>query len=259
MELQSIRSCIVGTRRSDPAVRLFCLPFAGGGATEYTRWQDAFDNHIEVCPVELPGRQTRWREAPERNIEPLVDGLAAAIADELDRPYALFGHSMGGLVAFELARALRRRGRAEPAVLFVSASRAPQISRELHRISDAATSEVLARLKSLGGLPDELQTEPELLEVLLPTLRADFSVCEQYKYVSESPLSCPIVAFAGADDRDTTPAMMAPWREQTVAFYAPCLLPGGHFFLRSERDTLLGHIQNALAQCLQPRDVRGGS
>ncbi|MFC5946639.1 thioesterase II family protein, partial [Micromonospora harpali] len=123
-------------RRTAPALRLFCLPYAGGNASAYTQWPDAFPDDVEVCAVELPGRQTRWRDDAFTRVEPLVEALASALAGELGVPYALFGHSMGSLVAFELARELRRRGLGEPRVLFVSGGPAPQLPREQPRIHD---------------------------------------------------------------------------------------------------------------------------
>jgi len=241
---------IVGTRRPDPAVRLFCLPPAGGGSSEYASWTDAFAEDIEVCPVELPGRQTRWREAPVASVDVLVEQLATAISDELDRPYALFGHSMGSLLAFELIRTLRRRGRTLPRALFVSGGQAPQLRRTQASIHDQPTEELTARLKAIGGLPDEVYLEKELLELLMPTIRADFAICETYRYREEPPLPCPIVGLAGAEDRETPPAMMEHWREQTAAGFALRVLPGGHFFLRPERDAVLGVVRSALMACL---------
>jgi medium-chain acyl-[acyl-carrier-protein] hydrolase len=241
---------IVGTRRTDPAVRLFCLPPAGGGSSEYASWTEDFAEDIEVCPVELPGRQTRWREAPEDAVDALVEQLATAIAGELDRPYALFGHSMGSLLAFELIRTLRRRGQALPRVLFVSGGRAPHLRRTQDSIHDKSTEELTARLKAIGGLPDEVYQEKELLELLMPTIRADFALCETYRYREEPPLECPIVGLAGAEDEETPPAMMERWREQTAAGFALRVLPGGHFFLRPQRDAVLGVVRSALVACL---------
>lgn len=241
---------IVGTRRGNPAVRLFCLPPAGGGSSEYASWTDAFAEGIEVCPVEPPGRQTRWHEPAFTAVEPLVEALATAIADDLDRPYALFGHSMGSLLAFELARTLRRRGHAQPRALFVSAGAAPHLTRVHPQVHDKPIEEVTARLKRIGGLPDEVYADQELLELFMPTIRADFGLCETYRYRAEPQLACPIVGLAGADDQETTPAMMEPWREQTSAGFALRVLPGGHFFLRSERDAVVEVVRSALAACL---------
>ncbi|MGK4580324.1 thioesterase II family protein [Kitasatospora sp. HPMI-4] len=239
---------IVGARRpAAPTVRLLCLPHAGGGSSAYASWAAALDDTIEVCPVELPGRQSRWRDQAFAHSEPLVDGLASAITDELDVPYALFGHSMGSLLAYELARTLRRRGLPEPRALFVSGGPAPQLPREQPGVHDRSDDVVVEKLRMLGGLPEEVYAEPELLEVLLPAIRADFSVCETYRHRPEPPLGCPVVAFAGAEDAEVPPARMEPWREQTTAGFEMHVLPGDHFFVRSSQAAVLETVQATLA------------
>ncbi|MER7766858.1 alpha/beta fold hydrolase [Kitasatospora sp. NPDC096140] len=239
---------IVGARRpAAPSVRLLCLPHAGGGSSAYASWAAALDDTIEVCPVELPGRQSRWRDQAFTESEPLVDALATAIEDELDTPYALFGHSMGALLAYELARALRRRGLPEPCALFVSGGPAPQLPREQPGVHDQPDDVVVAKLRTLGGLPEDVLAEPELLEVLLPAIRADLSVCERYHHRPEPPLGCPVVAFAGAEDAEVPPTRMEAWREQTTAEFELHVLPGDHFFVRSSQAAILETVRVALA------------
>ncbi|MGN9809234.1 thioesterase II family protein [Micromonospora sp. BQ11] len=240
---------IVGAPRrgATPALRLFCLPYAGGGSSAYAAWQAALGTGVEVCPVELPGRQTRWRDPAYTGVRPLVEDLASALTDELEVPYALFGHSMGSIVAFELARELRRRGAAPPRVLFAAGGLAPGLRRASPDIHDQPDRLVVDRLLRLGGLDEEIAAEPELLELLLPTIRADFSICETYEYRPEPPLPCPIVAFAGDRDEEVPPARVAPWREHTSAGFALHVLPGGHFFPMTARETLLHTVRTTLA------------
>ncbi|MFF9405984.1 thioesterase II family protein [Streptomyces anandii] len=238
---------IVGARRpAAPAVRLFCLPYAGGGASAYAAWQALLPDDIEVCPVELPGRLTRWSENAFERAEPLVEALATALEGELDVPYALFGHSMGTLLAFDLARALRRRGADEPRVLFVSGGPAPQLPRRLPLIHDQPDDVVVSRLRDLGAVPEDVYAEPELLELLMPTIRADFSVVETYTHRPEPPLGCPVVVFAGTEDREVPPDQVAPWHEQTTGGFTQHVLPGDHFFLHSARTALLDTVRAAL-------------
>ncbi|MEU8196215.1 alpha/beta fold hydrolase [Microbispora amethystogenes] len=233
-------------RRLAPALRLFCLPYAGGSAATYVEWQTLLPDDVEICPVELPGRRSRWHEGAFSDMEPLVDALVDALAGELDRPYALFGHSMGALVAFELARALRRTGLSQPRTLFVSAGHAPQLPQLHAPIHDQSDEQVVARLRAMGGLTDEICSEPELLDLLLPFIRADFTVVETYRYRAEPPLACPIVAFAGAEDQEVPPSRMDAWEEQTAMRFAKEIVPGGHFFLRESWPQLVEMIRGAL-------------
>jgi medium-chain acyl-[acyl-carrier-protein] hydrolase len=229
------------------AVRMFCLPYVGGAASIYQPWTGAFGADAEVCAIELPGRGTRMPERAHSRLEPLIDELASAITDELDVPYALFGHSMGALVAFELARELRRRGAGEPCVLFVAGSPAPRLPRDWPPIHDAPDEQVVARLQALGGLPDEIRDEPELLRLFLPTIRADFAVYETYQYEPGPPLGCPVVAFAGRDDAYVPIVRFAPWAEETTGRFKYHIVPGGHFFPSTSRRMLLNLMHGALA------------
>jgi medium-chain acyl-[acyl-carrier-protein] hydrolase len=239
---------IVGPRRQyAPAVRMFCLPYVGGAASVYEPWRGYFGEDVEICAVELPGRQTRMHERAFSRIGPLVDALADAITDELDVPYALYGHSMGSLVAFELARELRRRGAGEPVVLFVSGGPAPQLTHDHPKLHDASVADVTAQLKNLGGLPVEILEEPELLSVFLPTIRADFAVFETYEYRPEPLLDCPMVAFTGRDDIDVPLSRIAPWAEETTGRFDYHVLPGGHFFPRTAQTRLLNLMYGALS------------
>ncbi len=234
-------------RQDSPSARLFCLPWAGGAAAVYDPWRDALGEDVELCAIEPPGRQTRLREAAYTRLEPLVEALATAITDELDVPYALFGHSMGALLAFELARELRRRGVAEPCALFVSGSAAPRVPSDRIPVHDAPDAKVFARLQELGGLPEEVHEEPELLRLFLPTIRADFAVFETYDCRPEPPLDCPIVAFTGSEDREVPLLTLAPWSQETTGRFDYHVLPGGHFFLRDSQTALLDVVRSALA------------
>ncbi|WP_437677404.1 thioesterase II family protein [Sorangium sp. So ce131] len=237
----------VGLPRPNPdaRLRLFCFPYAGGGASSYTTWWRELPASVELCTIKLPGRETRMNERPFERLTPLVGALAAAVEPWLTKPFVLYGHSLGALVACELARALRRRGAPLPRHLLVSGRRAPHLpsGEALHTLSDA---EFVMWLRRMGGTPDEVLREPELLELFLPVLRADIAVNEAEPFVAEAPLDCPITAFGGVDDERASPADLDAWRELTRGPFRVEMFPGGHFFLRSARGPFLRSISAVL-------------
>lgn len=238
-------------RRPRPAraarLTLFCLPFAGGGAGVYREWQDLLPAGVEVCPVHLPGREARFTEPAIDDVDALVEPLLEGVVPHLDGPFALFGHSMGGIIAFELADRLRRRGLA-PAWFFASGARAPhrQSRGELrHTLPD---EEFLASVRKLNGTPPELLANPEMIELMLPTLRKDFHLVETYRYRPRPPLACPVVAVGGQDDPDVSWEDVEAWREQAAGRFEAHLLPGDHFFINSSRGELLRLVGERLTE-----------
>jgi surfactin synthase thioesterase subunit len=218
-------------RGGDEPVRLFCLPYAGAGATIFRRWAEQFPPSIALWPIHLPGREGRLTERPFTDIASLVADLADALGPYLDRPYALFGHSMGGLISFELARHLERIGRRTPSRLFVSASRAPQLTRRGEQISALPDDELVAAVRRMAGTPERVLQDPELVELMLLALRADFELIETYRYRAGAPLACPIAAFGGVSDDIVWRSDLAGWAEQTSGPFTLHMLPGSHFFL----------------------------
>ncbi|MFJ8578240.1 thioesterase II family protein [Micromonospora sp. NPDC093277] len=236
-----------GNRPPAP-VRLFCLPYAGGGASVFRRWQEGLGPDVEVLPVQLPGRENRIAEDPHFDIA----DVAAAIASRADRPYAIYGHSMGGRVAFEVVRELRRTGAPLPLRLYVGAARAPHVTAAsffdgLSRVDDA---ELLRRLADGGGLPVEVLDHPDLVELLLPQLRADFGRVDGYRYLPGEPLPVPIVAFSGVRDRAAAGEHSAAWAEHTAAGFTLHEIDGGHFFLLDQLAELLAAIRADLTAAL---------
>jgi medium-chain acyl-[acyl-carrier-protein] hydrolase len=221
-------------------LRLFCFPYAGGGAAIYRLWPQSLPSEVEVCVAQLPGRGTRLREQPFTSLDALVEAAAEAIAPSLDKPFALFGHSMGAMISFELARRLREQGRPQPAHLFVSGRRAPQLPNDdpvSYNLPDADLGRELLRL---NGTPKEVLEHPELMELMLPLLRADFSVVETYVYRPGVPLDCPLTAFGGLRDSEVGREQLEAWSEQTTSEFALRMLPGDHFFLNdAQAQTLL--------------------
>lgn len=235
-------------RGSGRQTRLFCFPFAGGGASAYWPWIAELKPEIEILALQLPGRESRWGEPAYSQMAPLICRLADDLEPLLVPPFALFGHSMGALIAFELARELKRRGKPSPERLIVSAARAPQIpdpDKPLHGRTD---SELLSELRRLHGIPRELLDHAELLQVLLPTLRVDLKLCETYVYSSEPPLGCSISAFGG--DRDSKVALdfLDAWRYHTEKDFRLKIFPGDHFYLKPARKELLDAVRRDLKE-----------
>ena len=227
-------------------IRLFCFPYAGASAQIFRGWQDRLPSEIEVSPVHLPGRGRRSREKAFTELLPLAEVLADALLSHTDKPYALFGHSIGAIIAFELARVLRHEGGPLPLHLFVSGCRAPQLTCTRHRTYDLPSAELVRRLRRLNGTPATILESPAMLEFFLPVIRADLQMVQTYSYVVEPPLSCPISAFGGLQDFDEPPEMLSAWCEQTTSSFHLQMFAGDHFFLQSEQGDLLQAISQRL-------------
>ena len=179
-------------------------------------------------------------------MEPLVKAIATAILPYLDKPFAFFGHSMGGLVSFELARFMRREYSLEPVHLFISGRRAPQTKDAKPPIHDLPQAEFIQELRQLNGTPEAVLNNNELMELLVPILRADFAVLENYNYTPEAPLNCLISVFGGLQDREVELEKLEAWREQTCSSFALKMLTGDHFFIHSSQ-SLLPELIRAIA------------
>ncbi|MFI8849564.1 alpha/beta fold hydrolase [Streptomyces sp. 891-h] len=238
--------------------RLVCIPYAGGTASVYRAWQERLGADVHVVPVQLPGRGLRLREAPYEALGPLVSQLATALLEaRLCHDYALFGHSMGALLAYEVACELRERGAPEPAHLFVSGSRAPHLygTREDHLLPD----EELRRLVSdLGGLDRDRAVDAAYFERRLPVLRADLRVCETYRWRPRAPLGCPMTAFSATRDALASAPHTEAWRAYTSSSFLRRHLEGDHFFLNGgpSRERLLRSLRDELAGVRTGQDAR---
>lgn len=235
-------------RREGPArtLRLFCFPYAGGSAASYAHWQAALPERVEVCALQLPGRGSRFHEAPAASLPALVDALADVVAGQGTLPFAFFGHSLGGLLAFETARRLRTLGAPQPVHLFVSGTSAPArrgAARGLHALPDAALVEELRRY---NGTPPEVLANAELMALVLPALRADFALAERYRYEPAAPLDVPLTVLAGADDRVAPPAQADGWRDETRAAFRQLRFDGDHFFIHAQSPAVIGCVSRLL-------------
>ncbi len=227
-------------------LRLFCFPYAGGNAHAFRRWQQQLPPGVEVLAAHLPGRGSRTRERPHTSITALVEELGRAVRPYLDLPFAFFGHSMGAVIGFELARLLRREGAIVPAHLFVSGRRAPQIPETDPPTYNLPDAELIEEVRRLNGTPPEVLEHPELVELMLPLLRADFQMIETYRYVDEPPLDCPVSAFGGLQDSEVTREHLDAWREQTTSGFVRRMFDGDHFFLHRAEQALLTTIAGEL-------------
>jgi surfactin synthase thioesterase subunit len=242
---------LVGFEHSDRvSLRLFCFPYAGGSALVYRDWHRILPRSIGVYSIQLPGRGDRLAEPPFLDLLALIEPLTEAIKPYLDRPFAFFGHSMGALIAFELARKLRREYSAEPAHLFVSGRRAPQLPDSDSVTYNLGDREFIEELRRLNGTPKEMLENPELMQLMGPVLRADFQACQTYVYTDSPPLRCPITVFGGLRDNDVTREFLQPWRNHTSVSFALRLLPGDHFFIHSSEAILLRMIAQELHQLI---------
>jgi medium-chain acyl-[acyl-carrier-protein] hydrolase len=227
--------------------RLFLFPYAGGGPAAFGKWPASLPGTIETWIAHYPGRGARYSEPAPARIKALLEGLSQAIPPLLGKPFAFFGHSLGGLLAFELARQLRRLGLAGPHMLFISACGAPQLPDPHAPIHALPKPEFLQALQQLNGIPDELANLPELMELLLPAMRADFEAVESYGFIpDEEPLSCPIVAFGGLEDARVSRERLEGWDSQTNSGFKTRYFPGDHFFINPAREALIASIVEEL-------------
>lgn len=246
-------SWVVRSQGAEPAVlRLFCFPYAGGGAWVFRKWSMALPDAVEICAVQLPGRETRLNERPFSCLMSLVEDMSESLRPYFDKPFVFFGHSVGALVGFELARRLRRRYERVPLHLFVSGSPAPQVPNTEPPIHSLPEPEFLDRLRRFNGTPPEVFEHRELMELVSPVLRADFALRETYEYVAEPPLECPVSAFTGVEDRDVPRPDAEAWREQTAHAFELHRFPGDHFFLHTAQRLLLERISLTLNGLLGP-------
>ena len=232
--------------RPQARLRLLCFPYAGGGALVYRDWAASLPDEIDVLPVQLPGRERRLSEAPFTRVGPLVEVAARQLVPFLDRPYAIFGHSMGALIAYEMAQRLWHHHGLEPAHLLVSARRAPQMTAEPKRYYQLPDDELIETLREMGGTPVEVLDHPELMELMLPLLRADFELNDTYQPIAHPALECPVSAFGGIEDIEVQEEDLALWKEVTNGPFQLRMFSGGHFFLNDHRDPLLELIAQDL-------------
>jgi len=241
-------------------IELFAFPYAGGGIGAFHSWHKHLPGWIRIHLVQLPGRENRFAESPASQALEIVEPVTQAMATAGRSPFVIFGHSMGAVLAFEVARQLRRVSTQFPAALIVSGRCAPQLQPHVPRVSHLEGSRLVHRAAELfGGIPQEVLDNQELIELMARVLKADMTIVEKYKYVSEPPLDCPIAAYGGDRDPWASKSELEAWREQTRSGFIRQQFPGDHFYLREARNELrlLKDIREICSRILAKREIFG--
>lgn len=240
---------------SESRIRLFCFPYAGAGSSVYNAWSNWLSPEVELFVVNLPGRDARIREAPYRRLQTLIAPLTQGMIPYLDKPFVFFGHSMGSLISFEVARELRRRTGSLPLHLFVSGRKppdAPATHPNLHQLPEGEFLQIAQRL--YGALPEIILQDPELVNLFSSMMRADVTMLETYEYEAEPPLGCPITAYGGDLDRSVDVENLAHWQAHTSAAFNLKMFPGEHFFIQTARSAVFRELNAELAGVLKGLD-----
>lgn len=235
-------------------IRIFCFPFAGGGASSYRDWQKFFPKTAGVYPIQLPGRENRIADQLFTDMVDLAAEISKVLRPYLTKPFVFFGHSLGARIAFEVVRVVRRNWQLEPCHLIVSGSRAPHIPepKPLHHLTD---EDFVNELRRFSGTPEAILQNKELMELFIPILRADFMVDETYVYLPEEPIACPISAFGGTADPEAEPSDLAAWQQHTSNSFNLEMIEGDHFFLQSNKDVLLNFVKDIVLKYSTARRI----
>jgi medium-chain acyl-[acyl-carrier-protein] hydrolase len=232
--------------RDGAGVRLFCLPYAGASAAVFRDWGRSLPAEVEVRAVQLAGRGWRLREPPEVDLGTQAEGVADAIAACADRPFAIFGHSMGSWLGLEVVRLLERRG-LSPVVLFASGRQAPSVGATRPPLSHLDDERFVEQVqKQYGGIPAPILDDREILELLLPALRADITSLETYRHEPAPKITCPLIAVGGDRDPIVPIEHLEPWQAVTGGEFLVRTFPGGHFYFQPDAGELLGYLHERI-------------
>jgi medium-chain acyl-[acyl-carrier-protein] hydrolase len=240
--VQKGNNSTVSLSSSAPKFRLFCFPYSGAGASIFRPWAAPLAPDIEVIAIQPPGRESRLQEPLLNELPSLTEALTPALIPYLDRPFAFFGHSVGALICFEVARQLRRFELPTPFHLVVSARHAPQLPAPTPPIHQLADTDFITELRRYNGTPEMVLQNTELMNFFIPILRADLAINETYIYTPEAPFEFPISAFGGLQDSQVDEDDLAAWAEQTQSEFSLQMLPGDHFFLKDQQEKILQSI-----------------
>ncbi|MBQ4836013.1 MULTISPECIES: thioesterase II family protein [Pseudoalteromonas] len=239
---------------SSPRFRVFCFPYAGGGHTTFSDWPDYIDNDIEVLVVSLPGKGKRFSEPAIDNMEELVNSLLFDFKQLSDVPYLFFGHSLGARVAFALAKELEQLTVRQPLQLVVSGSPAPNSNEDVVKLSDKPDHEFIEKLHIIGGTPPEVLAQEELMELLLPSIRADFKIAEEYQCLPHQ-LNVPITVFTGKEDRDVNQSNLSLWQGFSKNPISINHYDGGHFFIETHKNALKDLVTIINDNAIEPEQL----
>ncbi|PSR19681.1 putative thioesterase [filamentous cyanobacterium CCP3] len=234
--------------KADADFRLLCFPYAGAGASVFRPWSEAAGPALEVQGIQLPGREYRLREPLLTDVSSVVDALIPDIVNLLDKPFSIFGHSLGALIAFEFTRKLQRLSLPLPQRLFVSARQAPQIPLRGQKTHLLPESHLMEELRHYAGTPEVVLQDNGLMSILLPIIRADLAMNETYDYTPASQLPCPISAFAGLKDTKVSVSSVEAWADQTSQDFEVYYFSGNHFFIKQDYPSILNFIRQGFAQ-----------
>ncbi|AZE63469.1 MULTISPECIES: thioesterase II family protein [Pseudomonas] len=231
-------------RSDNPALRLICFPYAGGSGNIYEEWQGLIGSNVEVCAAQLPGRGARFNEPKHITLGDLLDECEEAILPLLDRPFAIFGHSLGAVVAFAFAQRLEKLGKV-PQHLFVSGASAPVDGSEYKKTRDLNDQELVEWMSEINGTPVELMNDPELMEIALPILRADFAIASSYKHV-DARLKTSATVFGGSEDKNIPVEQLSSWGNLVTGRVQVEVIQGDHFFIHGNEKVVITAIRRTL-------------
>lgn len=255
--MNGARLYIISGKKPNADIRLFCFPHAGGGPASFFAWSALLGPRIECVSLQYPGRAQRWREPGLTSISDLVQEITENWEKAPTKSFAFYGHSFGGLVAFEVARRLRQKRMPGPEWLFVGSTRAPQLDHWQSPIHTLPDEEFVAALQDrYGGIPAAIRADRETLDLFLGSMRTDLKAYENYIMKEDAALAIPITAFAGAEDHAVSPVRMQGWEAQTEAGFQMKVLPAGHFFTKDCLEIVTGCIRDCMVERIDFQRMR---
>ncbi len=247
-KISNSQSWIVHTVKPKiPRIRLFCFPFLGGNSSYFNDWSEHLPSWIDVCAIELPGRQKRLFEEPITKFQTLIDNLGYALRPFISEiPFVFFGHSFGGLVSFELANKIKKDAGVAPQALFISGCAPPSRLINIEWSQMQGEKQIIDWLRKLQGTPEWALENAEFIDFVLPVIKADYELLKTYHYVETQPINIPIYTFGGINDYEVSEGDLREWSKFTNRNFEMHLFPGGHFFINTTKKEFLSKIYKLL-------------